>query len=300
MKPPTPRTALCLAVDAALLVVCITYLPALVGSARAPFEALSVDGHIQVVHITDQKAAGSIILGDRIARWNGQPIEAVSDLDFLGFYQAPGDTVALTLEGGRRASVTCVTSYDRAYILIILTVGFITWGLGVFVLLARPRELAAATLHWSFVCMGVSTVMTWGRMLPGDFLSYLAKGVFLVVYLGVPSLFLFFTSIFPRPKPGPLWLKAAAAFLPVSILLVVMAVTLFRAMGEHSIPMYRNFQRWFDIFHVVLILYVAAGLLSIIASYRSRGDPWGTAKDRVDPVGAFARPDAVSIPRRSS
>jgi two-component system phosphate regulon sensor histidine kinase PhoR len=238
-------------------------------SARAPFDVLSVGDHIQVVQIIDQKAAGSIILGDRIVRWNEEPIRTASDLEFLRFYPAPGDTVLLTLEGGRQASIICINTYDLAYVLIVLIVGIITWGLGVFVLLARPRELAAGTLHWSLVCMGVSTILTWGRVLPGEFFPYVARGVFMVVYLGVPSLFLFFTSIFPRPKPGPLWLKAAAAFLPAGILLVILTPTIFHAMREQSLPMFRVFQRWYDIFHVVLILNVAGGLLSIIDSYRS-------------------------------
>ena len=57
MKPPTLRTSLFLAVDAALLLVCILYLPDLLGSAQVPFGAMAIDGHIQVVSIADQKAA---------------------------------------------------------------------------------------------------------------------------------------------------------------------------------------------------------------------------------------------------
>ncbi len=275
MKPPTLRTVLFLAVDVALLVVCVLYLPALVGAARAPFEVTSRDGRLQVDYITDQAAAGNIRPGDRISLWNGEPVHAASDADFLRFYNAPGDTITLTLEGGRAESAICIPRYDRAYILIILTVGFITWGLGVFVLLARPHELAASTLHWSLVCMGVSTILTWGRMIPGEFTTSLSRGVFLVVYPGVPSLFMFFTSIFPRSKPGPIWLKAAAAFLPVGILAVVLATSLFGAMQEHSAVMFRSFQRWFDIFHAILILQVGVGLASIIDSYR-------TAQTRVE------------------
>ncbi|HTY58448.1 MAG TPA: ATP-binding protein [Bacteroidota bacterium] len=269
MKPPTLRTALFLAVDVALLLVCIGYLPALIGSARAPFEAISVDGHIQVDYINDRAASGGIAPGDRIAFWNGESVQALSDLDFFTFYRAPGDTVRITLEGGACIPVICITRYDLAYILIIIIVGVITWGLGVFVLVARPHELAAAALHWSLVCMGASTILTWGRLFPGDTGSYITRCVFLAVYLGVPSLFMFFTSIFPRPKPGPVWLKAAAAFVPVGILFVVLCATLFPAMQERSAAMFRTFQRWFNIFHVLLIVNVAVGLLSIIVSYRS-------------------------------
>ena len=268
MKPPTLRTASFLAVDLVLLAVCIIYVPVLLVSARAPFDAVTVDGHTKIVNIIDKTAGGRIILGDRILRWNDETIRESSDLEFLRSFLSPGDTVMLTLEGGRQASVVCINTYDTQYILILLTVGIITWALGVFVLLARPGVLAAGTLHWSLVCMGVSTILTWGRVLPGESSPYLVRGVFLVVYLGIPALFLFFTSMFPRPKPGPLWLKATAAFLPVSILLVILALTIFQAMREHSLPMFRTFQRWYDIFHVVLILDVAAGLISILDSYR--------------------------------
>ena len=268
MKPPSLRTASFLAVDLALLAVCVLYVPSLLVSAREPFDAITVDGHTKIINIIDQNAAGRIILGDRITKWNDEPVRESSDLEFLRMYASSGDTVALSLEGGRQASVTCINTYDRPYILILLTVGIITWALGAFVLLARPGELAAGTLHWSLVCMGVSTILTWGRVLPGELTPYVVRGVFLVVYLGVPSLFLFFTSMFPRPKPGPIWLKAVAAFLPVSILLVILAATIFQAMREHSLTMFRTFQRWYFVFHVVLILDVAAGLMSILESYR--------------------------------
>jgi two-component system phosphate regulon sensor histidine kinase PhoR len=268
MKPPTLRTASFLAVDIALLAVCVIHVPALLVSARAPFDAITVDGHTTIINIIDNNAAGRIILGDRILRWNDEPIREASDLEFLRSFSSPGDTVVLGLEGGRHASICCVTMYDRQYILILLTVGFITWALGVFVLLARPGELAAGTLHWALVCMGVSTILTWGRVLPGETSPFLVRGVFLVVYVGVPSLFLFFTSLFPRPKPGPLWLKALASFLPTGILLVILAVTIFQAMRDQSLPVFRTFHWWYDIFHVVLILNVAAGLISILHSYR--------------------------------
>ncbi len=268
MKPPTLRTSLFLAVDAALLAVCIAYIPALIESARLPFAALAVDDHLQVVSITDKEAAGRIVPGDRIMRWNGENVGSISDLEFLRSYHAPGDTVVLTLEGGRESRCVCVKSYDGLYILIILLVGFLTWSFGVFVLLAGPQGLVTATLHWSLVCMGASTIMTWGSIVPGGFFPYLARGIFLVVYLGVPSLFLFFTSMFPRPRPGPLWVKAVSAFVPVSILLVILSVTLFHSLHEHSLLMFRSFQRWYDVFHIVLILDVAMGLISIVDSYR--------------------------------
>ena len=268
MKPPTLRTASFLAVDLALLAVCVIHVPDLPVSAREPFDAVSVDGHTKIINIIDPDAAGRVIPGDRIIRWNDEPVLASSDLEVLRLYVSPGDTVALTLEGGRHASITCIKRYDWQYILILLTVGIITWALGVFVLLARPGELAAGTLHWSLVCMGVSTMLTWGRVLPGESPPYVIRGVFLVVYLGVPSLFLFFTSMFPRPKPGPLWLKAAMSFLPVCILLVILALTIFQAMRQQSLPVYRTFQWWYDIYHVVLILDVAAALTSILVSYR--------------------------------
>jgi signal transduction histidine kinase len=277
MKPPTLRTSLFLAVDVALLAVCIAYIPSLVGSARMPFTALAIDGRLQVVSLTEKEAAGGIVPGDRIIKWNGENVGSMSDLEFLRSYQSPGDTIVLTLEGGRQTRCTCVNTYDSLYILIILIVGFITWGFGVFVLLAGPRGLVAATLHWSLVCMGVSTIMPWGSMNLGGLFPYLARGVFLVVYLGVPSLFLFFTSMFPRPRPGPLWLKAATSFIPVGILLVILSVTLFHSLHEHSLPMFRAFQRWYDVFHVVLILDVAMGLISIVDSYR-RAETGGDRK----------------------
>jgi len=76
MKPPTLRTASFLAVDLILLAVCIIYVPVLLVSARAPFDAVTVDGHTKIVNIIDKTAGGRIILGDRILRWNDETIRS--------------------------------------------------------------------------------------------------------------------------------------------------------------------------------------------------------------------------------
>lgn len=268
MKPLTLRTALFLAVDITLLVICVLYVPALRQCATPPFEAIFVGDAFQVMKIIDQKAAGAVTVGERIVRWDDTALQDDHDLEFLSAYLAPGDTVSLTLQGGRQESIVCVHAFDSLYIIIVLCVGIITWGLGVFVQLSRPGELAAGTLHWALICMGVSTILTTGRIFPGELFPYLFKGVFLAVYVGIPSLFLFFTSIFPRRKPGSLWLKASASFVPGGVLFLVLVWSLFPAMRERSLPMFRMYQTWYDIFHVVLILYFVAGLVSIIDSYR--------------------------------
>ncbi|HXX65144.1 MAG TPA: ATP-binding protein [Bacteroidota bacterium] len=268
MKPLTLRTAIFLAVDIALFVICALYVPSLLESAGPPFEAVFVGDAFHVMKITDQRAAGMIALGDRIVRWDDTALLHDHDVEFLCAYFAPGDTVLVTLQGGQQAKVIYVHAFDSLYIVIVLCVGIFTWGLGVFVQLSRPRQLAAGTLHWSLVCMGVSTIMTSGRIFPGEFLPYLFKAVFLAVYIGIPSLFLFFTSIFPRPKYRSLWPVATASFLPGALLYAMLTSTLFSAMRERSLILFQAFQTWYDIFHAVLILYFVAGLVSIIESYR--------------------------------
>ncbi|HUI11465.1 MAG TPA: ATP-binding protein [Bacteroidota bacterium] len=262
------RTATFLALDAALLVLCLLHLPTLYRSATPPFEARNDDAGVTVTRLVAPGACGMLRVGDRISAWDGERVRADGELEFCADFALPGQPVVLTLEGGRTATVTCVREYDILYLVVVFFVGIVSGGVGVFVLLKRPEELAAVALHWALVSIGASTMITTGSVAGGGILPLITRGAFFVVYTGVLSFFVFFASLFPRPWPGSMRRKAAAAFLPAAVLLPGLLVTHLRAVALHSLPLYRDYQGWFDAFHVVLIVYVAIGLFSVILSYR--------------------------------
>ncbi|HTO93013.1 MAG TPA: ATP-binding protein [Bacteroidota bacterium] len=277
MRHSPLRTTTFLLLDATLLLVCLVHLPTLYRSADPPFESRDADGGVTVTRLVDPASCGALRAGDRIGRWEGETLLADRELEFCADFAEPGQQVTLTLEGGRTVTVTCIHRYDNAYLAVVLLVGIFTGGVGIFVLLKRPEELAAVALHWALVSLGASTMVTTGSVAGGGLLPLVTRGVFFVVYTGVLSFFVFFASLFPRPWPGPMSRKVAAAFLPAVALLPGLLVTHIRAIARHSLPLYRDYLGWFDAFHVVLILYVAIGLYSVVRAYRTAG---GTREKR--------------------
>lgn len=272
MKQLTPRTAVTLALDVILLAVCIWHIPYLLQRARLPFEADEVLGRVVVVRILDAQAAGEIRPGDHILRWGNDSISIDHQLEFLSDFRAVSDTVRLTVQGilpERQAAVTMVPFYGVGYVVIILLVGIVTWCVGVFILLARPRERAAGALQWSLVCMGISVLLAWGPTPPGDLFPLVSRAAFFIVYTGVGSVFLFFTTLFPRPRYGSVPRKAALIFIPAAVVLAVLLLTHLRALAARSVMEYGTFHGWYDAFQVMKLVFVAGGLYNVVHSYRA-------------------------------
>jgi len=268
MRQSPFRTTTFLILDAALLLLCLLHLRTLVHSAAPPFEARNDGAHVTVARLTEADACGLLRPGDRIEAWEGEAVQSDREIEFFADFASPYQSVTLTLEGGRRVTVACVREYADWYVAVVLIIGLVSGGVGVFVLLKRPRELAAVALHWALVMIGASTMITTGSVAGGGILPLVSRGMFFIVYTGVLSFFVFFTTLFPRPWPGSMGRKVAASFLPAAVLLPGLLLTHLRAIALHSIALYRAYEGWFDAFHVVLVVYVCIGLFNVVRGYR--------------------------------
>jgi len=268
MRHSPLRTTTFLLLDGLLLALGVLHTGPLLRCARPPFDALNAGSRVVVSSLIDTAACGGLSPGDAIVAWNGEAILGDRELEFAADFAVPGEAVRVTREGGGEVTVTCIPLYDAAYVAIVLLVGIVSGAAGVFVFLKRPGDPAAVALHWSLVSIAATTMNTWGSVAGGGFLPLLERGMFFVTYAGVVSFFLLFTFLFPRMRPGRHGLNALVSFAPSVILLPGLLVTHLRALAAHSLPMYRDFQTWFDVFHVVLIVCVSFGVLNVIRSYR--------------------------------
>lgn len=117
--------------------------------------------------------------------------------------------------------------------------------------------------------MGVSVMITWGAISPTSSETYISRTVFFVSYAGAMSAFFFFTTMYPKPKPGSVPLKAIVAFGPVIAVTLTMTYYHLQAIYSSSIEDYVAFQSSFNIFHVALLAYAIGGILNIILSYKT-------------------------------
>jgi hypothetical protein len=270
MKRLSVWSGLVLVFDIALLIVCLLHVPSILQRPRAPFDVVSEHDRIRVDKILVPDACPDIRKGDELLTWRDRSLPIPEMVSFLADHSTIGDQIPVTYRRADRiyrASITLVNSQTISFVIIIFIVGLVTWCVGLFVILNRPNDLTAGLLHWSMIAMAVIVMMELGRIPPESGWRYVSRTLFLVSYVTVAGTFLFFTAMFPRPKPGSAWMKAMLILTPMYVLAGAMVYYHVRAIHDQSVADYASYHVVFNIFRIALVLYVIAGVLNFIHSY---------------------------------
>jgi len=269
------RTVLYLVLDILLLCVSILNVPYLKERPRMPFACSERQGGVFVDRLTDQAAAGEIRTGDLLLRIGNEPVLSDHLTEFLSDFASTGDSVSLEVrrEGVvRPVQARLVPCYAVGYTLVTLFVGIVAWIVGVVVLLLRPRDRTAAVLHWALVSLGLAVMLMLGRTPPGDSFPLISRSVFFAMYMNLAASFLLFTTLFPRPKQGSFPLKLLVVYLPAIVVAAAVIIVHRQAVQTASAADYETFKTLYDVFHVVLLVYVVLGILNFVHSYRTTQD----------------------------
>ena len=270
MKRLTPRASPFLAIDVALAVLCIVNIPTLLNRAEAPIAVRQSDERVLITEPLDSSRCSNIRAGDELMLWEDTPVRSPESIEFLAEICPVGTRVPLLLQRDGRpveASITLVPAYTLSYVLIVSFVALLTWCLGVFVLIARTRDLAASTLHWALVMMAVSVGTAYEGTTPSNPVPLLSSLLFFISYAGTATAFLLFTALFPRSKPGSLLLKIILVFTPAGVILAFMMYHYARVLASTSVEAFTEYDIWFRVFHILLLLFVAGGIFTFIHSY---------------------------------
>ncbi len=270
MKRLTLRTSLSLAIDLALVVLCIFHIPAVINRAEAPVAVREIEGKVCITDILDASRCTNVRAGDELALWNGIPVPAPESVEFLSESSPVGTRIPLTLvrDGSRiDAAVTLVSAYTPSYVVLVCFIALATFCLGVFVLISRQGNLVASTLHWALVMMAVAVVTSYEGTTPSNPMPLVSSLLFFLSYAGTGIAFLLFTTLFPRVKPGSWGLKIMLVFAPAMVILAFMISYHTRALLSGSVEAFTAYSRWFSAFHVLLFVYVVVAIFSFIHSY---------------------------------
>jgi signal transduction histidine kinase len=270
MKRFPLRSGLCLLIDVTLLVLCALHIPSLGERAQAPFRSYDDDGRILISHITSSAECAQLKQGDEILSWQGRHVENSSVVEFLADHHAIGDAIQIAYRSSQTLAVTTITlipAYSTTYILIVCFVGIVTWCLAVFVLLARPRDLTAAIMHWCMISMAVAVVVAFEGVTPDSNLGYLGSIMFFASYMGVPTTFLLLTTVFPQPRFGSTTLKTLVIYLPACAVTGAMASHHYRAVTLFSTEEFSTYVNWFGLFHLLTFVFIGSGILIFVYSY---------------------------------
>lgn len=266
MRRFTLRTVFYILLDVFLLAVCLLHVPYVLQRSKAPFEVAGKDTLVRIVSV-NSSAMQSIRIGDFLTRWNGESVLVPETVEYLADVSPIGSAIHVEVRRDNRTltmDVRLIRYYDSPRFLIIsLFVGLTIFGVGVFILLSRPADLAARSLHWALITLATTMMITWGLAVPGALETYLARIIWFVSYLGVAVSFFFFTLVFPRERFPRLakysWL------LVLAVLVVGTAFANFHlfALKSGSSESLGAFQDLFDIFHLSLFVLFGGGLFNL-------------------------------------
>ncbi|HWP82749.1 MAG TPA: ATP-binding protein [Bacteroidota bacterium] len=274
MRRINAYVVLALSLDALLLLVCFFHTPAVLDKSRVPLVVDKTSAGVVVQRIVDAEAASNLQPEDVIVAWGKTRLQIPEALEFLADLSEIGETVPFVVQRGEQTFTTTIRLipyYESPVrnIIIILFVGVIIWGVGVFVLLSRPFDSMARLLHWSMISFATIIMITWGKISPDSVDTYLSRSLFFVSYAGVVSGLLYFTLMFPRPKPLSPFLMRSIAFIPLTVVSILLVYFHLLAIREVSVERYIEFQRVFDLFHTLILLYAGGGIAALIHSNRS-------------------------------
>jgi signal transduction histidine kinase len=271
MKEIPLRKIIYLAINTILFIFSLWHLPNVFQRPMAPFYLTTIGDSLVVEEIIDHQSCGDLQLGDRVITWAGQELIIPESIEFLAELSEIGNQIEITFQRAAEIHTTAITILpyysSYRYVIIIFFVGFITWCVGIFILLKGPPEISTTILHWTMVALAVSVVMTSGTIRSHDLYVYLSRIVFLIFYMITITGFFFFSTMFPIPKPGSLRTKILIIFGPMSVLIFYMIYHHIRAIHFLSIKDFVIFQSAFDIFHISLYLFFAGAIFNFLHTY---------------------------------
>jgi signal transduction histidine kinase len=258
--------------DILLISICAWHLPSIFKRARPPFHAEQIEQNIVVERIIDTHACGGLKTRDILVSWKGCNLEFFETLEFYSNFNTIGESVFIEYKRGDTTALTSVRLIPYylsiRYIIIIIFVGIVIFGVGIFILLNGPPEQSTRSLHWALVSLAVSVLLTTGLMQNLEFSSYIFETVFYFFYMMTVCQFFYFSLLFPKVKYESIRLIKQAIFIPSFIFISILVVFRLRAIYTFSLDDLVNFQRMFDIFHVLLFVFVGGGIFNFVRAYQ--------------------------------
>ncbi|MEE9225116.1 MAG: hypothetical protein V3U68_02845, partial [Bacteroidota bacterium] len=105
----TFRTGFFLAVDIALLIVCLLHIPTLLDRPQAPFELTKEDGHVFIDRILDPEACPDLKEGDELLLWGGRSLPTPQVVELFADLSSIRDQVTITYQRFGTPHSTTVT-----------------------------------------------------------------------------------------------------------------------------------------------------------------------------------------------
>jgi hypothetical protein len=254
------RLIIYFALDVLLLFFCLPNMTAVVERATTPFQVEQQNGQIVISGISHPNAAPGLQTGDEILTWHDRTVILPEMLELYSDLAQIGESVPITVNRLGEIKVLAVTLVpfytSPRFAIIMAIVGIAIWCIGIFVAFSRLDGAPAYALHW-------------GRIVPGDFLSFVRRFGLYFSYMMMAALFLLFTTLYPRKKIGSTLFKSALIILPSIVSIFSTCFFFFQAVRLRSAEAFERFHQLYDLFHFLIALMGVGIIGSVLHSYRS-------------------------------
>jgi signal transduction histidine kinase len=262
------------AADVLILLLCLLHVPALLSRARAPFLVDTYEGSARIFRVLDP-AAGHVEPAMGLVSLGGTTIERPALVEYVADRHRIGDSLpAVVQRGGVRFEipVTLVRYYRPVEVVVFYVIGIATWLVALFVLLNGPPGATTAILHAAMISMAAVVMLAWEGFTPGAVLPWtLTSLLFFGSYALVAAHFFQFTRRFPSMLAPRRDTLSAGVYVIAGGAVASAASTYWQAILRVSPDAFLTYSAWFDVFHVVILLIILAGIGNFIVQFRRAG-----------------------------
>ena len=210
-------------VDAFIFLLCVGGTISVDQKAKLPFDIAWQDSLFSI--IIPKQNPYNLSNGDELLSVEGLKIDFGEKAEFITDTKNIGNEVAITVltkRGDKSVIVKLTNFYSAFYIISTTVVAFLFFIIAVFVLVKKPKLLAAHVYHWASIGIAVMMCLTWSNLntFPG-FSEYILRIPLHLAYLIVPPLFVHFTLIFQRDNTTK-WRKLLYTYYIVAIVLALL------------------------------------------------------------------------------
>jgi signal transduction histidine kinase len=271
MRKLDPLAILAIVLDFLLLCICLSHLSSVDNRAKVPFDVAEKGELVLVQSVLDKAAAKGLKTGDEIITWDSKPIRISEYLEFAADRETVGGVAHIGYRRGTEnlsADVVLIPYYTSLRFTIITAfVGLAFWLIGFFILVNRPDDHVARVLHWSIIFMATTIFLTQGHVDPSGWFSLFKRDLLLFVYPMAGATFLYFSTLYPRPKFGSRVFKGSVIVGP-AVIIAAVCISLFTTAAKSGDPdFFRRFQLSYDACHFLLFLYGSGTVASMVHSY---------------------------------
>ena len=245
-------------VDAFIFLLCVGGTISVDQKAKLPFDIAWQDSLFSII-IPNQNQY-NLSKGDALLSVESLNINFGEKAEFITDTKNIGDEVAITVltkQGNKNVIIKLTNFYSAFYIISTTVVAFLFFIIAVFVLIKKPKLLAAHIYHWASIGIAVMMCLTWSNLntFPG-FSEYILRIPLHLAYLIVPPLFVHFTLIFPRDNTTKWRRLLYTYYIVASVLAVLINIVFIYALYVFNDSSIDTYLLLFNIVRVYLIIGV--------------------------------------------